>query len=135
MFAKLVQHARLLLSALAAGLIIGHAAMAAPTFDAKAFEAAQAGGKPVLLHVTAPWCPTCKAQKPTIDAMAKDPAMAGLQIYEIDFDSRKDLLERFKVRTQSTLIAFKGSQETARGTGIVDPAEVRKIAASALTGK
>jgi thiol-disulfide isomerase/thioredoxin len=33
-------------------------------FTAAAFEAAQASGKPILIDVSASWCPTCKAQAP-----------------------------------------------------------------------
>src|SRR3990172_11668611 len=42
-------------------------------FDAKAFQAAQASGKPVLVEIHADWCPTCKAQVPILDKLASDP--------------------------------------------------------------
>ena len=35
-------------------------------FDAKTFAAAQAAEKPVLIEVSAVWCPICKAQKPIL---------------------------------------------------------------------
>jgi thioredoxin 1 len=38
----------------------------------------------------------------------------------IDFDSQKDLVQRFGARMQSTLIAFKGSKEEARSVGDTD---------------
>ena len=81
-------------------------------FDGKAFEAAQASGKPVLLEITAPWCPTCRAQKPILEQK-----FAPIVAFTIDFDSQKDLLRKFNVRAQSTLISFKGKQEVARSTG------------------
>lgn len=39
-----------------------HAAAPAP-FTASAFSAALDQSGPILIAVTAPWCPTCKAQK------------------------------------------------------------------------
>ena len=37
--------------------------------------------------------------------------------FNIDFDSQKDLLKKFNVQKQSTLIVFKGKQEAGRSTG------------------
>ena len=86
-------------------------------FDGKAFEAAQASGKPVLLEITAPWCPTCRAQKPILEKLGAEQKFAPIVAFTIDFDSQKDLLRKFNVRAQSTLISFKGKQEVARSTG------------------
>jgi len=88
-----------------------------PTFDQKAFDAAQAQGKPILVHITAPWCPYCKAQKPILSGLLARPEFKDVQTFEIDFDSQKDLLHTFDVRKQSTLIAFKGASEVGRSTG------------------
>ena len=89
-------------------------------FDAKTFEAAQAAGKPILLEITAPWCPTCKAQKPILSELFQQPKFKELVTFEIDFDSQKDLLRKFNVRMQSTLISFHGASEVARSTGETD---------------
>ena len=45
-------------------------------FSLGALKAAQAAGKPVLVDAFAPWCPTCRVQKPVVDAVAADPRMA-----------------------------------------------------------
>src|SRR4051812_47075562 len=39
-------------------------------YDVAAFQAAVDAGKPILVHVTAPWCGECKAQKPIVAALA-----------------------------------------------------------------
>jgi thioredoxin 1 len=54
---------------LAALLVMSLAALApaqaAPKpYDPASFAAAQKAGQSILIHITAPWCPTCKAQKP-----------------------------------------------------------------------
>lgn len=100
-------------------------AFAATPYDAKAFMADQEAGKAVLIHVTAPWCPTCAKQKPTVSAIEKE--KPNLMVYEVDFDSRKDVLKQFGVQMQSTFIAFKGKQEAGRSTGETDPAKIRAL--------
>jgi thioredoxin 1 len=84
-------------------------------------------GKTVLIDVTAPWCPTCRQQKPTIQAVEKE--MPSLVVYEVDFDAAKDVLRRFRVQSQSTLIVFKGETEVGRSTGDTDPARIRALVA------
>lgn len=90
-------------------------------FSVTAFEAAQRAGRPILVAVSAPWCPICRAQKPILSRLAAEPRFKDLVIYGIDFDSQKDLLRRFDARMQSTLIAFKGATETGRSVGETQP--------------
>jgi thioredoxin 1 len=104
------------LAALAATMPLA-GAMQKQSFDAKAFAAAQTAGKPILVEVTAPWCPTCKAQAPILAKLTADPKFKNLQVFEVDFDSRKDVLKTLNVRKQSTLIVFKGKTEAGRSTG------------------
>jgi thioredoxin 1 len=105
-------------------------ARAGEPFDAKAFQASQAAGKSILVNVTAPWCPTCKQQRPIVQEIEKE--HPDLVVYEVDFDSAKDVLKKFRVQYQSTLIVFKGSKEVARSTGETDPAPIRSLVAKAF---
>ena len=102
----------------------------ADAFDTKAFAAAQKAGKPILIAVHAPWCPTCKAQAPILGDLRADPRFKDLVYFVIDFDSQKDLLNRFGVRAQPTLIAFKGDKEEARSVG-----DTRRESIFAMVGK
>jgi len=86
-------------------------------FDEQAFAAAQAAGKPILIHITASWCPACKAQKPIVEKLRMEPRFKDLKIFTIDFDTQKDLMARFGANLQSTLICFKGAKETGRSIG------------------
>ena len=86
-------------------------------FDAAAFQAAQGAGKPILVHITAPWCPTCKAQHKALESLSKKPDLAAIEVFDVDFDSEKALLKSFKATSQSTLIAFSGATETGRLAG------------------
>jgi len=47
--------------------------------------------------------------------------------FEIDFDTQKDLLRKFNVQKQSTLITFKGKQETGRSTGETNAARIEAL--------
>lgn len=96
-------------------------AMTKNPFDQKAFDAAQAAGKPILVEVSAPWCPVCKAQAPILSRLNSEAKYKDLVRFDVDFDSQKDLLRKFNVQKQSTLIVFKGKQETGRSTGDTNP--------------
>jgi thiol-disulfide isomerase/thioredoxin len=101
-------------------------------FDAKAFEAAQAAGKSILVEVHAPWCPVCKAQAPILARLSGDAKFKDVVRFTIDFDSQKALLRKFNVQRQSTLITFKGKQETGRSTGDTNPASLESLLAKAI---
>src|SRR5262245_5202730 len=49
-------------------------------YEPKAFTRALEEGRPILVHVTAPWCGECRAQKPIVAALAGTPAFKGLTI-------------------------------------------------------
>jgi thiol-disulfide isomerase/thioredoxin len=116
-----------LLFGLAVVLLSGLAVNAAQPYDETSFKEAQAAGKTVLINVTASWCPTCKKQEPTIKAVEKE--RPSLVVYDVDFDTAKDVLQRLKVRAQSTLIVYKGPKEVARSTAETDPGHLRALIA------
>ncbi len=101
-------------------------------FTQQAFDASQKQGKPILVHVNAPWCPFCAKQRPIIARLVTEPKFKNLVVYTIDFDSQKELLKEFGVQKQSTLIVFKGSAEKARSTGETDPAKIESMVAQSV---
>ncbi len=101
-------------------------------FDAETFKAAQAAGKPVLVDVSAPWCPVCKAQHKIFEALKAKPELFNLTILQADFDTQKDALKGFNVQKQGTLIAFKGAVETGRTVGDTDANSIEALMASTL---
>jgi thiol-disulfide isomerase/thioredoxin len=96
-------------------------------FDQAAFDAAQAAGKPILIEVTAPWCPVCKTQAPILSKLKGEARFSSLASFSIDFDSQKDLLRKFNVQKQSTLIVFKGKQEAGRSTGDTNATSIGQL--------
>lgn len=104
---------------LIAGLLLAglaHAGEIKP-YSAAEFDALTQAGRPVAISVRASWCPTCKAQKPIQEALMADPAFRNVTLLLVDFDGDQAVLEKFRVRAQSTLIVFKGKTELGRSVG------------------
>jgi thiol-disulfide isomerase/thioredoxin len=121
--------------ALAAGLaaILAGPALAMSTkFTSEGLLAAKASGKPVLVDVSAPWCPVCKAQKAVLAELGKMSKFAGFTTLEVDFDSQKDALKALKADKQSTLIVFKGDKEMGRIVGDARKESIEALLAKAL---
>ena len=97
------------------------------TFDQTAFAEAQKAGKPIFIGVHASWCPTCKAQDPILGELMSAPKFKDLVYFVIDFDGQKDAVKAFGVRTQSTLIAYKGDRETGRSVGDTNRASIAAL--------
>ena len=125
---------RAVLSLALAACVAGGLAMAGEhsSFAPAAFEAAQKAGKPILVEVTAPWCPTCRAQAPILKELSAEPKFKNLQVFAVDFDNQKDALQMFKAQRQSTLIVFKGASEVGRSVGDTDKASIEALLAKSL---
>ena len=102
-------------------------ALAREIFSDDAFKSAAASGKPVLVEFHADWCPTCRAQEEVVNSLRHNPDFKGLVILRVDFDAGKELLQRFGVRRQSTLIMFKSGEEVARAVGESSPDGIKSL--------
>jgi thioredoxin 1 len=101
-------------------------------FDQKAFDAAQASGRPILVEVYASWCPVCKVQRPFLTTLGQNPKYQKIAYFEVDFDRQKDVLRALRVSKQSTLIVFKGKNEIARSTGDTNKTSIEALVAKSL---
>jgi thioredoxin 1 len=123
----------LIAAAIAGAVAMSPAFAASPQpFNDQAFAAAQKAGRPILIAIHASWCPTCKAQSPILSELTDDPKFKNLAYFVIDFDSQKDLVQRFGARMQSTLIAFKGNAEEGRSVGDTNRASIATLLNRAL---
>lgn len=126
-------------TSLLAALALPFAIAAAPAsagpirpYSQAALQAAQRAGAPILVDVHADWCPTCRAQAPSVAELSRDPAFAKLTIFVLDFDKQAPERRALGVQHQSTLIVWHGGAERGRATGIVDRGAIRALAAKAL---
>ena len=101
-------------------------------FTPEDLAAAQKTGKPVLVEVTAPWCPTCKAQKAVMAELDKQDRFKSFVKLEVDFDSQKDALRFLKATSQSTMIVYKGDKEMGRLVGDTKKEAIEALLAKAL---
>ena len=101
-------------------------------YEKEAFDRAVAAGGPVALHVSADGCPTCKAQKPVVDALLREPGMRTLRFFVADFDTEKALRRSLRVEQQSTFVIFKNGREVARSTAELDRDALARTFAKAL---
>jgi len=113
------------LAAAALALLAGTAAALDVTpYSAPKFAEAKLAGKSVALHFHADWCPTCRAQQKVISALRAEKSLP-LTLFIADYDHEPALREKLGVRTQSTLIVYKGKDEKARLAGETDAAKIR----------
>ncbi|MGA2794780.1 MAG: thioredoxin family protein [Roseiarcus sp.] len=96
-------------------------------FTAQGFASAQKAGKSILVHITASWCPTCKAQRPILGELTATPAFKNLTVFNVDFDAQKDIVNAFRAQMQSTLIVFKAGAEVGRSVGDTNAASIKAL--------
>jgi thioredoxin 1 len=75
--------------------------------------------------------PPCDAG-PILSDLRADPRFKDLVYFVVDFDSQKDLVNRFGVRMQSTLIVFKGDKEQGRSVGDTQRATIYALAEKSI---
>lgn len=101
-------------------------------YTATALQQTQAAGKPVAVHFHADWCSTCKVQERVLLDIKDDPALKDITVLVAHYDNERELKKAMNVRSQSVIVVFKGSKETARLGGDTKP---EKIKAALLTAR
>lgn len=71
---------------------------------------------PVLLDVSAEWCPPCKAAKPVVAELAERHA-GRLKVVMLDSDQATELVATLGVRGVPTFLGFRGGEIVARQAG------------------
>ena len=100
-------------------------------FDRAAFDATLKTGAPVLVDVSATWCITCKQQHIVLDKLFAMPKFAGFTVFEVDYDTEKDIMRSFGVQQRATLIAYKGGQEVGRSSWQTSETAIEALLAKA----
>ena len=118
---------------LAAALLVSpwSQALTLSPYSADALAKLQTAGSPVALHFHADWCPTCRAQAKSLEALKADTSL-NMTVLSVDYDKETALKKQLNVRSQSTFIVFRGVAEKARQIGETAPESIRKTLGSAL---
>lgn len=99
-------------------------------YSAQAVAQAQAKGAATALLFHADWCPVCKKQMMELKAMEKT-SQRDIMVFVVNYDKEKTLRRAKQVRSQSTLIVYRGAMEKARLAGETSPMAISKALDSA----
>ena len=99
-------------AALALAVVLSYVSLASAAdskpFDQAVFDASQAAGRPILVHVTAPWCPTCKAQAPILSRLESEPRFRWLGDLQYRFRHPKRFTEKIQCEHAEYLDRLQG---------------------------
>jgi thioredoxin 1 len=119
----------LLTLTLSAWMTPAHALETAP-YTPQALQAKQQAGEVVGLHFHAKWCPTCLVQEKVFNTFKGDATVPGTLLV-VDYDQERELKRELGVRSQSTLIIYKGKEQKHRSGGVTEAAALRAAWVSA----
>ncbi len=85
---------------------------------------------PVVMDGYADWCGPCKIMGPVLDQFAHD-RQGEVLVTKLDTDRNPATVQRFNIRAIPTLIVFRHGHEVARRAGVIPPAELEALVASA----
>lgn len=101
-------------------------------YTAASLQQSQAAGKPVAVHFHADWCATCKSQEKAFESLRSDPQLKAMTLLVANYDTERELKQAMNVRSQSVVVVFKGSKETARIGGETKPDKIKAALVTAL---
>lgn len=88
--------------------------------------------QPVLVDVTAAWCPPCRAAEPVVAALA-EANPSRLKVVRIDGEESPELVAQLQVRGFPTFVLFAGGKELARQAGFRGPRSLKDFVNQATT--
>lgn len=83
-------------------------------YDLKKFQEAQKNGEKIILHFQADWCPVCQNQKPTLEVMQSEFDKNKIRFISVSFDQEKELVQKMRIPSPSTFVAFVGLNEVKK---------------------
>lgn len=102
------------------------------SFTTERFEALKAEGRPILIDVWAPWCPTCRSQAPKLEALLAEQAFADFAGLKLHWDDQREIARGLGAPRQSTLFVFSGSEQRAMSVAETDTERLREVLQTGL---
>lgn len=87
---------------------------------------------PVLVDVTAAWCPPCRAAAPVVRKLSEK-YRGRLKVVEIDGETSAALVARLGVRGFPTFLGVARGEVVARQAGFAGPRSLEALAGQLLT--
>jgi thioredoxin 1 len=101
-------------------------------FSQSELSAVQQQGRPVVVHFHADWCSTCVAQAKSLETLKADPQLKAMTVLVADYDKEIELRKSMKIRSQSVMVVFKGSEEVTRLAGQSQATDIKAAFLKAL---
>jgi thioredoxin 2 len=101
--------------------------------DDDSFGAAVSGELPVLVELSAPWCPPCRPLDLTVEQAARD--FAGrLKVVTVNIDDAQAIVQRLAVHVVPTLVLLHHGTEIGRREGALAAAALNHWLDQSLRG-
>ena len=113
------------------GMARADAAELSLPYTSETFEAMQADGRPILIDISASWCPTCARQHAVLGEIFDEGLFPDMVVITVDFDSQRQVVREFRTMRQSTLIVYRGDVETGRAIAITSRDDIEALLATA----
>ncbi len=118
--------------ALLCALMTLPASAAGKFYTQQEFDALNAEGRTIVVHVHADWCGTCKAQDVQVSAAMNSPEFRDVVFFEVNFDIQRKAVKFFNSKVQSVLIIFRQGREIDRTVAVRDPDALQVFLQQAL---
>lgn len=89
--------------------------MSEKELDAKSFDQAIKGDKPVFVDFYATWCGPCQMMLPIISELAKE--AKDFAVAKLNIDQAPEVAAKYNVMSVPTFILFKDGKEATRMMG------------------
>lgn len=97
-------------------------------FDKEKLNAAIADGKTVFLDFFASWCPTCRANKPIVEAAVE--ANGEVVGFVANYDTDIELKKEYSVISQSSYVVLRDGKVLDRYVGALTPSKINELLGS-----